>query len=51
MDWNKLTPEEKIKRLCEQIEEMQRTQAAVEHFERVTRQWLEQVQAAWRRQA
>ena len=51
MDWNKLTPQEKIKRLCGQIEEMRRTQAAVEHFERVTREWLEQVQAAYRRQA
>ena len=45
----KLTSEEKLNRLLEQMETFRRGQAVLERFERVTRQWLQQAQAAKKR--
>ena len=45
MDWNKLTPEEKVKWLSQQLEDIRRAQALIERFERVTQKWLKRVQA------
>jgi hypothetical protein len=46
MDWKKLTPEEKLNRLSQQLEDIQRARALIERFERVTQKWLKRVQAA-----
>jgi hypothetical protein len=46
MDWKKLSPEEKLDRLLEQMETFRRGQAVLERFEHVTRKWLKRVQAA-----
>jgi hypothetical protein len=48
MDWKKLTPEEKLNRLSQQLEDIQRTRALIERFEQLTQKWLKQVQAAKR---
>jgi hypothetical protein len=45
MDWNKLAPEEKVKWLSQQLEDIRRAQALIERFERVTQKWLKRVQA------
>jgi len=45
MDWNKLTPEEKVKWLSQQLEDIRRAQALIERFEQVTQKWLKRVQA------
>jgi hypothetical protein len=45
MDWKKLTPEEKLNRLSQQLEDIQRARALIERFEHVTRKWLKRVQA------
>jgi hypothetical protein len=42
----KLTSEEKLDRLLEQMETFRRGQAVLERFEHVTRKWLQRVQAA-----
>ena len=49
MDRKKLTSEEKLDRLLEQMETFRRGQAVLERFERVTRQWLQRAQAAKKR--
>jgi len=46
MDWKKLTSEEKAKWLSQQLEDIQRAQALIERFERLTQKWLKRVQAA-----
>jgi hypothetical protein len=46
MDRRKLTSEEKLDRLLEQMETFRRGQAVLERFERVTRKWLQRAQAA-----
>jgi myo-inositol catabolism protein IolC len=43
MDWNKLTPEEKVKWLSQQLEDIRRAQALIERFEQVTQKWLKRV--------
>ena len=48
MDWKQLTPEEKLNRLSQHLEEIQRTRALIERFERLTQKWLKRVQAAKR---
>jgi myo-inositol catabolism protein IolC len=45
MDWKKLTPEEKLNRLSQQLEDIQRTRALIERFEQLTQKWLKRVQA------
>ena len=45
MDWQKLTPEEKRNRLSQQLEDIRRTRALIERFERLTQEWLNRVQA------
>jgi myo-inositol catabolism protein IolC len=45
MDWKKSTPEEKVKWLEQQLEEIQRAQALIERFERLTQKWLKRVKA------
>ena len=45
MDWKQLTPEEKLNRLSQQLEDIQRTRALIERFERLTQKWLKRVQA------
>jgi hypothetical protein len=45
-DWKKLTPEEKLNRLSQQLDDIQRTRALVERFEQLTQKWLKRVQAA-----
>ena len=45
----KLTSEEKLDRLLEQMETFRRGQAILERFERVTRKWLQRAQAAKKR--
>ena len=45
MDWNKLTPEEKVKWLSRQLEDIRRAQALIKRFERVTQKWLKRVKA------
>ena len=49
VDQKKLTSEEKLDRLLEQMETFRRGQAILERFERATRQWLQQAQAAKKR--
>ena len=49
VDQKKLTSEEKLDRLLEQMETFRRGQAVLERFERVTRKWLQRVQAAKKR--
>jgi hypothetical protein len=49
MDWKKLTSEEKLDHLLEQMETFRRGQAVLERFERVTRKWLQRAQAAKKR--
>ena len=44
MDWKKLTPEEKLNRLSQQLEDIQRTRALIERFEQLTQKWLKRVQ-------
>ena len=44
MDWKKLTPEEKLNRLSQQLEDIRRTRALIERFERLTQKWLKRVQ-------
>ena len=46
MEWNKLTLEEKVKWLSQQLEDIQRAQALIERFERLTQKWLKRAQAA-----
>ena len=45
MDWKKLTPAEKLDRLSQQLEDIQRTRALIERFERLTQKWLKRAQA------
>jgi myo-inositol catabolism protein IolC len=45
IDWKRLTPEEKAKWLSQQLEDIQRTRALIERFERLTQKWLKRVQA------
>ena len=45
MDWKQLTPEEKRNRLLQQLEDIQRTRALIERFERLTQKWLKRAQA------
>ena len=46
MDWKwKLTPEEKLNRLSQQLEDIQRTKALIERFEQLTQKWLKRAQA------
>jgi hypothetical protein len=45
MDWKQLTPEEKLNRLSQQLEDIQRTRALIERFECLTQKWLKRVQA------
>jgi hypothetical protein len=49
MDRKKLTPEEKLDRLLEQMETFRRGQAVLERFERATRKWLQRARAAKKR--
>ena len=49
MDRKKLTSEEKLDRLLEQMETCRRGQGVLERFERVTRKWLQRAQAAKKR--
>jgi len=49
MDRKKLTSEEKLDRLLEQMETFRRGQAVLERFERATRKWLQRAQAAKKR--
>ena len=49
MDHKKLTSEEKLDRLLEQMATFRRGQAILERFERVTRKWLQRAQAARKR--
>ena len=49
VDKKKLTPEEKLDRLLEQMETFRRGQAILERFERATRKWLQRAQAAKKR--
>jgi hypothetical protein len=44
MDWKQLTPEEKLNRLSQQLEDIQRTRALIERFEQLTQKWLKRVQ-------
>jgi hypothetical protein len=44
MDWKKLTPEEKLNELSQQLEDIQRTRALIERFEQLTQKWLKRVQ-------
>jgi myo-inositol catabolism protein IolC len=45
MDWNKLTLEEKVKWLSQQLEDIRRAQALIGRFERLTQKWLKRVEA------
>jgi myo-inositol catabolism protein IolC len=45
MEWKQLTPEEKLNRLSQQLEDIQRTRALIERFEQLTQKWLKRVQA------
>ena len=45
MDWKQLAPEEKLNRLSQQLEDIQRTRALIERFEQLTQKWLKRVQA------
>jgi hypothetical protein len=49
VDQTKLTSEEKLDRLLEQMEIFRRGQAVLARFEQVTRKWLQRAQAAKRR--
>jgi len=45
MTWNKMTQEEKVKWLSQQLEDIQRAQALIARFERVRERWLKRVEA------
>jgi hypothetical protein len=45
MDWKKLTPEQKVERLSQQLEDIKRATALIECFEQLTQKWLKRVQA------
>jgi len=49
VDRKKLTSEEKLDRLLEQMATFRRGQAVLERFERVARKWLQRAQAAKKR--
>jgi myo-inositol catabolism protein IolC len=44
MDWRKRTPAEKAKWLKQQMEDIQRTRALLDRFERVTQKWLKRLE-------
>ena len=44
MDWNKRTPAEKEKWLCQQLEEIRRSRALLDRFERATQKWRKRVE-------
>ena len=46
MNRQKLTPGQKLERLSEQLEVVQRGQEVIERFERAAQKWLNRVQAA-----
>ena len=45
MGWNKRTPEVKVRWLFQQLEDIQKAQAQIARFERVTQKWRKRVQA------
>ena len=40
MDWKTSTTEQKIKWLTQQLEDIRRSRALLDHFEQVTKKWL-----------
>ena len=44
MDWSKRTPAEKAKWLNQQVEDIKRTRALLNRFERVTQKWLRRLE-------
>ena len=44
MDWNKRTPAEKGKWLCQLLEDIRRSRALLDRFERATQKWLKRVE-------
>lgn len=44
MDWNKRTPAEKEKWLSQQLEDICRSRALLDRFERATQKWLKRVE-------
>lgn len=45
MSWEKMTPEQKVKWLTTQLEEIKRATALIERFEKITQKWLKTAQA------
>ena len=46
MNWQKRSPEEKLKWLNEQMAEIRRAQSLLERWERVTQKWARRIEAA-----
>ena len=44
MDWNKRTPAEKEKWLTQQLDDIRRSRALLDRFERATQKWLKRVE-------
>ena len=45
MSWKQMTPEQKVKWLNTQLEDIKRATALIERFEKITRKWLKKAKA------
>lgn len=45
MSWETMTPEQKVKWLAAQLEDIKRAAALIERFEKITQKWLKKAKA------